>query len=228
LQPLGFEKGETPHNQVEDMAAYYISEIRRIQPHGPYYLAGHCYGCTIVFEMAQQLYAHGSSVALLALIDQSSPLRAAVPAPLLTRINAYTRRILYEYNAKNLTWAFLMESFYRRFSLIRRVQEVKQEIDPHEQRIKQVMDAHFSAVMSYIPQPYPGKITLLQNSKSYEMEQAGVLTRRWSDLAQGGFDRRVIEGTHWNIFAEEPRFRQLAEELRNCLEGAQSSHETTL
>ncbi|MEN8221164.1 MAG: thioesterase domain-containing protein [Pseudomonadota bacterium] len=38
LQPLGFEEGLVPHNRVEDMAAYYIKEIRSLQPEGPYYL----------------------------------------------------------------------------------------------------------------------------------------------------------------------------------------------
>ncbi|MCI5147434.1 MAG: hypothetical protein D3923_18365, partial [Candidatus Electrothrix sp. AR3] len=223
LQPLGFEEGETPHDRVEDMAAYYIKEIRSIQPEGPYYLGGQCYGCTIVFEMAQQLQAQGYPVALLALLDQVSPLRAAVPAPLLKRIYAYSRRIIYEHSYGNLSWAFVMESFYRRFNTLRRMKEIKKQFEPQELRIKHVMDAHFGAVMSYIPQSYPGKITLLQNRESYIMEQKGFLTRRWVDLAEGEFDCRVVEGNHWTIFNQESLFQPLAEQLKNCLEEAQDS-----
>ena len=29
---------------VEDIAAHYLSEIRSVQPHGPYFLGGYCFG----------------------------------------------------------------------------------------------------------------------------------------------------------------------------------------
>ncbi|MEN8220644.1 MAG: thioesterase domain-containing protein [Pseudomonadota bacterium] len=69
LQPLGFEEGEVPHNRVEDMAAYYIKEIRSLQPEGPYYLGEQCFGCHVAFEIAQQLQAQDCTVALLALLS---------------------------------------------------------------------------------------------------------------------------------------------------------------
>ncbi|OAD20369.1 thioesterase, partial [Candidatus Thiomargarita nelsonii] len=78
LQPLGFEEGQVPHNRVEDMAAYYLKEIRALQPEGPYYLGGMCFGAFVVFEMAQQLLAQGCTVALLALFDPGPP---APPSP---------------------------------------------------------------------------------------------------------------------------------------------------
>jgi thioesterase domain-containing protein len=51
------------------MAAHYVGEIRRVQPHGPYCLGGYCLGGTIALEMAQQLTAAGEKVALVALFD---------------------------------------------------------------------------------------------------------------------------------------------------------------
>ncbi len=41
---------------IEEMAAHYIpSELRSIQPDGPYYLGGYCFGGNVAFEMARQL-----------------------------------------------------------------------------------------------------------------------------------------------------------------------------
>lgn len=54
---------------VQDIAASYVTELRKIQPRGPYYLGGFSSGGIIAFEMAQQLLKTGEQVALLSLID---------------------------------------------------------------------------------------------------------------------------------------------------------------
>jgi amino acid adenylation domain-containing protein len=51
------------------MAAHYLSQVRELQPCGPYYLAGHSSGGLVVFEMACQLIAQGEAIGLLALLD---------------------------------------------------------------------------------------------------------------------------------------------------------------
>ncbi|NEQ27466.1 MAG: non-ribosomal peptide synthetase, partial [Microcoleus sp. SIO2G3] len=58
-----------PANQVEDLAAFYIKEMKRLQPEGPYFLTGVSFGGVVAFEMAQQLHSQGEKVALLALLD---------------------------------------------------------------------------------------------------------------------------------------------------------------
>ena len=57
---------------IEDMAARYITEMRAVQPFGPYYLCGYSMGGWIAYEMAQQLLAAGQEVALLGIFDTSS------------------------------------------------------------------------------------------------------------------------------------------------------------
>ena len=55
--------------RLEDMAAQYIREIRKVQPTGPYFLGGWCLGGYLAYEAAQQLRAQGEEVALLAMIQ---------------------------------------------------------------------------------------------------------------------------------------------------------------
>lgn len=57
------------HARVEDMASFYVGEVRKKQPHGPYLLAGMCAGGVIAYEMASQLIHDGESVELVGLFD---------------------------------------------------------------------------------------------------------------------------------------------------------------
>jgi len=69
LQCQGLDGACPPLVRIEDMAALYVKEIRRVQRRGPYFLGGYCMGGTLAFEAAQQLHAAGESIALLALFD---------------------------------------------------------------------------------------------------------------------------------------------------------------
>jgi thioesterase domain-containing protein/acyl carrier protein len=58
---------------LEEIAARMITDLRRIQPSGPYNLAGYSLGGYIVYEIAQQLNRAGQPVGLLALLDSGAP-----------------------------------------------------------------------------------------------------------------------------------------------------------
>jgi amino acid adenylation domain-containing protein len=55
--------------EIGIVAANYVRQVRALQPHGPYHLAGHSSGGLVVFEMARQLTEQGETVGLLALLD---------------------------------------------------------------------------------------------------------------------------------------------------------------
>ncbi len=69
IQARGLREGEVPSSRVEDMAADYIEQIRSVQPHGPYALAGFSMGGLFALEIAQQLLQCGETVELVALVD---------------------------------------------------------------------------------------------------------------------------------------------------------------
>ncbi len=69
LQAPGLDGECEPLSRVEEMAATYIDALRAVQPHGPYFLGGHCFGGLVAFEMAQQLRMQGETVAQLVLMD---------------------------------------------------------------------------------------------------------------------------------------------------------------
>ncbi len=57
---------------VEAMAAQHVAELRRVQPEGPYRVAGFCIGGIIAYEMAHQLREAGQVVDRLVIIDSAS------------------------------------------------------------------------------------------------------------------------------------------------------------
>ena len=73
LQSRGLDGDSQPLTDMSEMAALYVSEVRAVQPAGPYRLGGVCFGAWVAFEMAQQLQAIGQEVELLAAIDARAP-----------------------------------------------------------------------------------------------------------------------------------------------------------
>ena len=65
LQPGPLDGKHRIPRTIESIAADYIAEIRRVQPQGPYLLAGHSFGGRVSFEIAQQLVRAGERVVFL-------------------------------------------------------------------------------------------------------------------------------------------------------------------
>lgn len=65
---------------VEQLAAVYIKGIRKLQPHGPYRIAGYSFGGIIALEIAQQLQELGEEVEHLFVLDPFQLSRTASDA----------------------------------------------------------------------------------------------------------------------------------------------------
>lgn len=57
------------YNSIEDMAAHYIEAIVKVNPKGPYAIAGFCVGGVVAFEMTRQLRQQGKEVSMTLLLD---------------------------------------------------------------------------------------------------------------------------------------------------------------
>jgi FkbH-like protein len=61
------------HASIEQMAAFYVNQIREIQPRGPYLLGGMCAGGVIAYQMAACLASAGELVQMVAILDGATP-----------------------------------------------------------------------------------------------------------------------------------------------------------
>ena len=65
--------GKSPHLSVEEMSDHYVTELRKIQPSGPYQLFGFCFGGIVAFDMARRLTEIGERVAFLGFYNSPAP-----------------------------------------------------------------------------------------------------------------------------------------------------------
>jgi amino acid adenylation domain-containing protein len=219
LQPLGMDGEQSPLTRIEDMAAYYIDALRAVQPNGPYFLGGWSFGGLVAFEMAQQLQKSGQKVALLAVLDTSAPVSKNKPSfwgGLKFLMTTGARYI----------WPYFMDYFY----LIADTNKLQSKLISQESKkrilkelrsksILRVFQANSQAALSYVPQVYPSKITLLKNSEQSIIANQDP-SMGWGDLAGGGVEIYNIPGNHLTML-KKPHVQVLSEHLRTCIENAQ-------
>ncbi|MCS7237271.1 MAG: SDR family NAD(P)-dependent oxidoreductase [Thermoguttaceae bacterium] len=73
LEARGADGRRDPYSDGEEMLQDYLAAIRRVNPSGPYLLAGWSAGGIIALELARRLRDSGNSVGLLAFIDTPLP-----------------------------------------------------------------------------------------------------------------------------------------------------------
>jgi len=88
LQGRGLTEPWAAPASVREMAADYVTQIRTVQPSGPYHLLGWSFGGVVVHAMATLLQEQGERVAVLAMLDsypvRTGPVRdSEAPAALL-------------------------------------------------------------------------------------------------------------------------------------------------
>jgi len=224
LQSPGLEDGQPPFTRMEDLVAYYIKEIRGVQPEGPYILGGRCFGGIVAFEVAQQLHAHGEKTSLLVILDSGPPKKGR----LNTRANNVTKKTPSHY-ARSLLYHLQRREFRQLLSnkiedIAQKLKEAaKKKVDylqesPQDRRLRRIQEANIRAKASYYAQVYPGRITLIQSTEFHAREDKSWHLK-WSNLARGGFDSYVVEGSHQSML-EGQHVQFLAERLKACLDAA--------
>jgi thioesterase domain-containing protein/acyl carrier protein len=218
-QPVGLESETTPHERVEDMAAHYIKEIQAIQPVGPYYLGGRCFGGIVAFEMARQLTQQGEKIALLALIDGGLPpniydkLRNPDGSKKAKSLAEYWQSFAYFCSRGQL----LTILKYRYQQKLRKLKEkffpTSTPVDPRMANVQKVFRAHMKARANYSPSSsYPSKITIFASGTLRLDQQAS-----WQELTTEPIDYHFVGGSHGTI-DQEPYVGILAAKLKACLD----------
>ncbi|MBW4670971.1 MAG: amino acid adenylation domain-containing protein [Cyanomargarita calcarea GSE-NOS-MK-12-04C] len=219
IQAVGLD-GKAPLNRVEDMAEYYIKEIRSILPNGPYFLAGFSFGGLVAFEMAQQLHTQGQKVGLLALLDRTAPNVVGSRSSLTKYLRVHLTNLWQLNNQEKLGYIKSLLQWYLNKSnykdvLIQNLPEVVENSN-----IINVIEANIQASNGYKAKPYPGVLTLFR---------CNVQPVRWADYPDLGWGSLVrdleihaIPGDHNNIL-KKPHIQVLSEKLKFCLEKADSS-----
>jgi acetoacetyl-CoA synthetase len=192
------------------MAEAYVHEMRSLQPHGPYALAGHSLGGLVAFEMACRLRALGETVEWLGLIDSDLHHRYLTPISRLRRLRRTSRETLRAVRADPRARIAL----YARKVLLRVARRPPVDAPVRESTlpplVRRLENAGWAAFRAYRPAPYAGAATFFQ----VEVRRAdmGDPLPRWRRLVQGGLTVEYVPGGHADVVAE-PNVRVLAERV---------------
>jgi amino acid adenylation domain-containing protein len=239
LRAAGADGFTPPHRSVATMAADYIAEMRMLQPHGPYFLVGECFGGIVAHEVACQLQSRGEQVAVLVLMDTQRP----------------TSRIYWRYRLAHVFGpfgaAFFDGTFSRHWKALCKLPHVKWipylvnraagaaqylpsvwapqesersrvlvvlESDATQRNPQHVVRARHRyrlTLRRHRPQPYAGPIELLVNEQYHQRDDPSL---GWDALGCGGVQVHKVPGNHDSYIREF--VHATAEELRTCLEDA--------
>jgi aspartate racemase len=225
--------GVDEFGSLEDMAAYYIEQLRRVQKSGPYYLGGYCFGGNVAFEMARQLHEAGERVALVALLD-SAPSNAGYE-----RMRWWSPDFWLRFGVNMLYWLddfFKTKADERRAFVERKFRAWKRKLarklrgggGSEQVDLEEVIDTtkfpenelrlwqvHLDLLTQHVSRPYAGKVTLFR-TRGQPLFCSLENDFGWGRLAKDGVEIKMVPGSHESVFME-PEVAQLAGQLKACL-----------
>jgi len=221
LQPPPLDGKHCIPRTIESIAADYITEILRLQPHGPYFLAGHSFGGRVSFEMAQQLVRDGERVSFLGLIDTIFRDTPAEGRPWVSEAVHLSRKARSVHSFEDLlfgglryikwvVWGQLLNPRFRLLDLwFRQGRSIPEE---HRSAYYHWLKKRASRYHAF--KPYPGHITMFSSAGNSESQRED-----WGPLARGGLTVVEVPAEHYNMVLP-PHSKVLAEHFDACLSAA--------
>jgi amino acid adenylation domain-containing protein len=217
----GVDGKSLPITSIEEIAAYYLEQVRGLQPQGPYYFGGFCFAGIVAYEMAGQLQAQGEQVGMLALIDSywhgsRRPTRLELErekwvafrdADLGGKAEWVRHRLM------RLRNRVRTEIYFRSGSMAIGMMAMTGRVRKSE-RWNLVTVAGARAAKSYVPRPSAVRIDFFRAQTGPSSEPTP-----WEPLARGGVTVRQVIGpemSHVTIL-KEPGARKLAVEMERVL-----------
>ena len=192
------DKQVMPQN-VEEMGARFVSELKSIQPEGPYFLVGHCFGATPSVEIVRQLESAGDTVALLVVIEAFAVGIAETPG---TEPPSDEKN---EVHAEEFE-AAIQEQISRMGA---KLGMLPAEVRGH---FVNVTTHHVQMAFSYRAKPISAPILQVRTTQHPES-----IFRNWRNLTTRGYIERIIPGTTDTIL-QAPDVTSLASEIGDMLE----------
>ena len=224
------EEGRFRFTRIEEIATRYLEEVRKVQPEGPYYIAGHSLGGVVAFEMAQQLRQAGQDVALLTLIDPPPPgtfeLGSAIDT-LDSKVQQHAANLVGKTSGET-TQYFL--SWFRAQLHARAVRPYKQLVCAIYHLCKRSLPAGLKqfyiyeviyrkvypdAIRNYQPTAYPGRAVFLFPEAQFRESESAF----WQEICPAGLEMCGTPGDHLTMLLE-PNVRHLVDTMKRCLAAA--------
>lgn len=168
IQAKGFDGSDTPFDRIDMMVDCYVNAITEVQPHGPYFLVGLCFGGVVAVEIARRLAERNEPIGLLALLDtfphpRHWPLRQRLDYFVLRRIREALAALseLSRHEVASYISGRLRLLLQRSAALVTGTQSFLQAPDYLPPAIRAVFEGGIAALDHYRPRYFPGKVHFL-------------------------------------------------------------------
>jgi acetoacetyl-CoA synthetase len=223
IQAKGVDGSVQPLSNVQEIAKYYAAAVRRIQPDGPYLIAGYSFGGLVAIEMGRLLKQQGEVVGDLVLIDSYAhprtwPWRSRLAVRwrrFKSRAGLIAKHPLREgmsYARLTVTQAKARSRRYgdRANSVVNWLGDQTCSLTP---TLRLVHAAGEMALDSYAPRPYPGNILFLRAERS--APQFPTQPKRiWRRLVRT-ITVHTVKGDHYSVVGDH--VSSIAARISLCL-----------
>jgi thioesterase domain-containing protein len=219
---------------IEQLAAFYLDVIRKIQKRGPYYFCGYSFGGLVAYEMAMRLIDEGDGASLVALLDAPNPAQMSNlsatdsahfrKAYLIDRLKRYGHQLM-QGDIKAFTGRGLAFITSRAGTVFLPAIKVAFQMlgKPLPITLRANDPGFLKAWSSYIPKRYPKSVVC------FRVEDRGAEHDRdpsmgWEACVMGGVKVHVVPGGHVDMMIM-PSVRAVADNLAPCLDSGSNQKE---
>lgn len=211
---LGISNPYGDSDNLKEIAAIYIEEIKKVQPVGPYQFIGHSFGGNIAFEIALQLQAKNEEVSMLALLDSLlPPFRKNVDE--FELILDYMER--YNLNSEEIE-KFRNSDQKKRLELMLHLGIEKGYLPPNMELEEMEKTLSVNIKLHRALFTYPKPSTLFKGDIMFfrAIKEEKDALKGWDDFIEGIITLYDINSTH-GVMLTEPSVAEIAREIKKKL-----------
>lgn len=222
FQAAGVDGKMAPDQTIEVMAERYIESLRKVQPAGPYMLAGYSGGGVIAYEMARRLNAMNATTSMLMLIDTLEPSQMRKNVTMLDRIfNLHKVKLHRFVDLPAVLWKYRLRPHVRK---LMGVKEFDQLRTPLEQASDLVDAAYKNAQWAYNTPVFEVNAVLIRATDARMQFLRSGPTLGWKPFVKGSIRCFCVDAEHDFVFDGKALSQLIAAfEASVCSEGSVGS-----
>lgn len=211
IQPKGLGGIDEGHFQsIEEMAAYYLAEMRKVQPRGPYHLLGTCFSNAVGLEIAHQLRRAGEEIATLIFVDSGpAHLQSQLDE---TKANQPVRNFFRKLAAGD--WNYLTRKLKNKLIIAGWMISSANNQEKRDTYTTILGLNHLYSAYNW--HPIDVQIDFIRSSQFVQLPEKNLHLAQWNKLAGAGLRVHQVNGHHVTLF-QEPEVAGLAEAINKVL-----------
>lgn len=211
IQAKGLAKESILPDSIEELTSYYLYEIKKIQPEGPYLVAGHCFGIMFGYALVRLMENMGNKVDRYVVFDEQvwfdkKQIALVTAKSILTKpfkeINIRMQRRKAAKSETDLVLAYyekqLEKNTVKKSSAGVNIQEHFRYLELNKYKFYTIINASILA--------FKADDTVWQR----------FTLKHWKRMTWGGVKIVETDGDHWTLY-QEPHVKRLANGIKENL-----------